>query len=170
MDSKTKEILQKFSTQRVDLFNISQAKSILKDDFQEDVNKHNRVFKTNTDDLKSFDKKSSDARAKLIDNQEKELDDLRKQQEQQIEKYVNTLSNEIKESKAEIKVFDKKIQKHKSTLKEFEQELKELGIKPSSSKLYEEVDAAIFLMENDKKRLQKGIDFVENNYEYKSNI
>ena len=170
MRPDVERIFTKLSKNKVELFTISQAKSILKDDFQEDVNKHNKVFKTNTDELKSFDRKSSDARIKLIDNQKKQLDDLRKQQEQQIEKYVNTLTNEIKESKAQIKVFDKKIKKHKSTLKEFEQKLKELGIKPSSSKLYEEADSAIFLMEKDKERLQKGIGFVENNNEYKSNI
>jgi len=170
MDSKTNKILQHLSTEKVDLFSISQAKGILKDDFQDKVSSHTKIFKSNIDDLKSFERKSDDARQKLIAEQKKEVENLQSNQNKQVEKYINTLSSEVKEARGLIKSIDKKVQKHKSTLKEFEQQLKELGIKPSSSKLYEEIDSAIFIMNFDAERLKKSIDFVENSNEYKSNI
>tara|TARA_R110002050_G_scaffold255637_1_gene394370 strand:+ start:350 stop:862 length:513 start_codon:yes stop_codon:yes gene_type:complete len=170
MKPDVQRILTKLAKEKVELFTISEAKNILKDDFQDKVNAHNKIFVSNVNDLKSFQKKSIGAIRQLEIEQQKSLDNLQKEQKQQLGKYVKTLSNELKEAKSTIKIINKKIQKHKSTLKEFKQELKELGIKESSSKLYEEIDSAVFLMGKDKERLEKSIDFIENTYEYTSNI
>lgn len=164
MDSVTKQILHKLQVHKVDLFSISEAKNILKDDFQDKINQKTKIFKTNIDDLKVFPRKKND----LIEKLEKQKQEALKKLDQDKKKYINILDNEVKEAKNLIKSINNKVKKHKSTLKEFEQQLKELDMKPSSSKLYEEIDSAIYLMNYDSERLQKAVDFVENNYEYKN--
>ena len=79
------------------------------------------------------------------------------------------MDSELKQAKSLIKEIDKNIQKNKNIVKQFEKELIDMEIKPSSSKLFQEVEAAVSLLDTDKKRMQQAIDFVENDYLYKTN-
>lgn len=169
MKPSVQKILTKLSQERVDLFTISEAKNILKYEVWEDVNKSRGILGGNIEDLKTFDKKDSLERDALKQKQKKEFDDFLKNQEQKINKIVNTLDSELKQAKSLIKEIDKNIQKNKNIVKQFEKELIDMEIKPSSSKLFQEVEAAVSLLETDKKRMQQAIDFVENDYLYKTN-
>ena len=168
MKPSVQKILTKLGKEKINLFTVSEAKSILKYEIYEKVNEHRSVLGNNIEDLKSLGKKDAQERDSLKQKQEKELDDLLKKQEQKVNSIISTLDNEIKQSKNLIKEIEKNISKFNPIVKEFEKELIDMGIKPSASNLYQEVKASVSLLETDKNRLQQGIDFVENNYEYKT--
>ena len=167
MKPSVQKIITKLAKEKINLFTVSEAKSILKYEIYEEVNKHRNILGNNVEDLKSLSKKDVQERDALKQKQEKEYNDLLKKQEQKVDSIISTLDNEIKQSKNLIKEIDKNISKFSVIVKEFEKELIDMGIKPSTSKLYQEVKASVSLLETDKNRLQQGIDFVENNYDYK---
>jgi len=168
MKPSVQKIITKLAKEKINLFTVSEAKSILKYEIYEKVNEHRSVLGNNVEDLKSLGKKDAQEIDSLKQKQEKELDDLLKKQEQKVNSIISTLDNEIKQSKNLIKEIEKNISKFNPIVKEFEKELIDMGIKPSASNLYQEVKASVSLLETDKNRLQQGIDFVENNYEYKT--
>ena len=171
MDAKTKKILTKLGKEKVDLIAISQAKNIIKEfDKIADINSDaSRELQLSITKMINSDQEANskterinkeiislkDKRIKIFDENISE----KKRIAQSMTKLINEVESEIQKTK-------KNINKGEIVLKNFKNELDELGIKTSSSRLYEELEASISLTQTVISRAETSLKSFKNNGYY----